>query len=330
MTVAIIVLNYNRAPLTIRCLESLQLQEGDAWLVVIVDNGSPDGSAGVIDRWLRSSWTRGKVYSVSAPDGGGVSVSEPPGVVPAGDAIVLGLPANVGYGAGNNAGIRWALAHGCNDVWILNNDVVVNPSALSRLAAIAAVEGEGAVIGCTVLNANDRDRVECVGGGVYSWWLSRSVGVEANRRWAGGVRQVETLPDYVAGSAMYLTRGALHRVGLLREDLFLYFEEIDYAERCRKTSIPMVVCPGAVVWHEGGATTGSNRVYARRSPLSTYYSFRSAILVTATHRPRCLLLVVPARLLQAARFLFSGRVDLCRAAASGVRDGLVRSVRSPR
>ena len=99
--VGVVVLNYRGAADTIACIESLQKLDEPARLVV-VDNGSGDGSV------------------------------EQLGAV-AGIELIANV-SNVGFAAGNNVAIDRLLDDGIEFVWVLNNDTVVEPSALQRTA----------------------------------------------------------------------------------------------------------------------------------------------------------------------------------------------------
>src|SRR6185503_17494864 len=90
---AVVVLNWNRPALTLECLRSLDASTRPLLDILVVDNGSTDGSQSVIE--------------ASAPD-----------------VTVIQTGANLGYGGGNNVGIREAIRRGADLVWVLNNDTV--------------------------------------------------------------------------------------------------------------------------------------------------------------------------------------------------------------
>src|SRR5436190_7401977 len=123
-SVAVIVLNWNGRDDTLACLESLAGLNYDNFQVMVVDNGSTDGSVGAI-----------------RPRFPGVEIIE--------------TGRNLGFAEGNNVGIRLALDRGMDYVFLLNNDTVVDPSLLSELVAAAERCPEGGIFGAQILYHSD-------------------------------------------------------------------------------------------------------------------------------------------------------------------------------
>src|ERR1700756_3033913 len=99
LRVFILLLNWNNWKDTNECLNSLERLDYDEWEVIVLDNGSTDGS---VER-IREKFP---------------------------EVEIIQLKANLGFSAGNNAGIRVALERGAEYVWLLNNDTTVSPKAL--------------------------------------------------------------------------------------------------------------------------------------------------------------------------------------------------------
>ena len=83
------------------------------------------------------------------------------------------------------------------------------------------------------------------------------------------LRQAETRMVYVVGASMLVSRRFLQTVGLMQEDYFLYFEEIDWAERARRAdpTLTLGFAPDSIVFHKVGASAGTHS----RSMLSLRY-----------------------------------------------------------
>lgn len=312
MPVGIVVLNWSNAPDTIKCLESLLSVESDDFRLYLVDNGSPDGSAASLLDWLRAHWQRGNVR-VS-----GETIERGTGPSP---ATLLRLNRNVGYAGGNNAGISLALAEGCDSVWILNNDTTVARDAIGLLRK-ASLSDDVGVVGCCVLEQENPDVVQSLGGGRYRWarTTSRPVGEGLAYREALDAR-TEPL-DYVYGAAMLIPASTIARVGLLNDAFFLYCEEVDYAERCKRAGLRLVVEVQVCIWHRLGGTIGSSRSLALRSRTSVFHGCRSAVIVVALYRLPLLPVAIAMRVGFALRFLARGQPRLARAAVGGILDGL--------
>ena len=316
MKVGVIVLNWNNSPDTLRCLESvLALQHREIFLYV-VDNGSSDSSASRIRDWLsdrqpsEASRRTSSSPSTDTRDAAGMSVE------------LVELDRNLGYAAGNNAGIRRALAAGCDAVWILNNDTIVAADSLSALVEMAESVDRIGIIGACILEDDAPTVVQCLGGGKYNWALSKVDLVAAGADVARPGPWLDARPDFIAGSCMFVLRSTLERVGLLAEEFFLYGEEIDFTERCRRAGLGITVCAAARVWHKYGATTGASRRSAAKSRLVAFYGTRSAIRLTLKYRPQYLPSVVVLRVGYALVLAVQRRYRLAASVARGILSGL--------
>jgi GT2 family glycosyltransferase len=186
----------------------------------------------------------------------------------------LRLPENLGFAGGMNAGLKQLLAEGCDPLLLLNNDAVLEPGCLQRLAD-ALEDPMLAAVGPTILRESD-GRIE-------------SRGVSLDLRW-GRVRlerhgETPTESDTVtpapalSGAAMMISRRGLERVGLLDESYFFSFEDLDWCVRARRSGFGLAVVPRASARHFGGRTIG------RRSPDRLYYAARNHILFVEKHQP---------------------------------------------
>lgn len=245
MRVVAVVVNWNDAVRTARALRSLLAEGIDA---ICVDNGSEDGSAALLSEQLAG-------------------------------LTLLETGANLGFAGGNNAGIRYALEHGYDWVWLVNNDATAVSGSARALAEAARERPDAGVLACVVLRADDPALVEFAGAR-FRALLGYSGRVSA----AGG--RLKELPttlgevERAAGTAMAVSRAAIEAAGLLDEQLFAYVEEVDWCLRIRDRGFAVVLVPGARVRHEGSAATGG-----RSSTASLYYDTRNTIVVCERHRP---------------------------------------------
>jgi len=212
--VYVVVLNWNAWPVTLRCLSSLTGLAYPNYGVVVVDNGSEDGSEARI--------------RVASPE-----------------TELLQTGSNRGYAGGNNVGIRHAIDRGADVVWVLNNDTQVEPNALGELvAAVAAHPRRGAA--ASRLRSSDRSEAE------PNVWLldgERHVPVECE-----GCEHGFHRGDVVSGASLLIRRNALEQVGLFDESYFHYYEEVDLMERLRRMNWTAGLACRSVVVHEHGAS----------------------------------------------------------------------------
>lgn len=225
--VVAVVLNWNLPEETISCIRNLQESDIPNLEIVVVDNGSTDGS---VDR-LRREFPKLDVVSLST---------------------------NLGFAAGSNVGIRYALAHGTPWILLVNNDAVLAPDAIRRLIA-AAEPGSAAM---PRIDALPSRRLWHAGARAHKL-TGLPVAVSERDLAAGEVVDL----DYVVGCVLLIHRDLVARVGLFDEKYFMYYEDLDFSLRARTAGCRLLLVPGARAWHKVGASLENDR--GRRAYLLT-------------------------------------------------------------
>jgi len=321
MRVCVVVVNWNGWRDTIECLESLFRSSGVEFQVLVCDNDSSDGSLDHVRAWAEGRLDvaadpahplRGYSFPPvpkpvryacldrdAAERGGGDDADAP--------LVLVQTGANRGFAGGCNVGIRYALSRGVHDyVWLLNNDTVVDPDALRRLVEAAQAEPRAGMIGSTLLLYDEPDTVQALGLAAYNDWLAlpRHVvtpqGVEALRGGAAAAAH-----GYVVGASMLVPRAFLEDVGLLDEDYFYFFEELDWAARARGRW-GLAHAAESRVFHKEGATYGGNK---GRSLRADYHFMKNRIVVTRRYFPHRLPSVYVALGVAAVRRALRGELS---------------------
>lgn len=214
----IVVLNYNGADDTMRCLESLQpsLERGAS--VIVVDNASLEDP--------------------------GASIAQAyPGV------HYLRNSENLGYAGGNNAGIKFALSRGAHWICLLNNDTRVSPRfSVTLLQEAAAAESFGA-IGPLIMAMAEPDVVMTDG---CEFNRGTGAGFFARKEIPLGASLADV--DIVNGCCLLLSAAALKVVGLIDERFFLVHEESDLCLRIQAAGFRCGVFGAPLVWHKGSSS----------------------------------------------------------------------------
>jgi GT2 family glycosyltransferase len=232
-----------------------------------------------------------------------------------GDVETVRLPGNLGYAAGLNAGVARQRANGCDRFLLLNDDAVLEPGSLRRLAEALDDPRLGAV-GPVVLRGAG-GRLESRGLRIdLRWGRQRLLGHGEPDARAEGRIEVPSL----SGAALMVSRAALDRVGPLDEAYFHSFEETDWCVRARREGFALAVVLGARARHAGGRSLGA-------SPERLYYAVRNHLRAAERLLPlgpaagwarRCSIVA-----LNVAHVLRQGRVPRLaglRAVARGVAD----------
>lgn len=314
---AIVLVNWNGWRDTIECLESILKNNSDDYHVIICDNASTDGSFEKIIRWAG-----GEERVVPASDAM-VSYSTPAAAKPvalkcidedgneSGDhhakLILMQTGANLGFAGGNNVGLRYALAEsGCEYFWLLNNDTVIAPDAISNfITHLGEVKNLG-MCGTRIHFYHQPGIIQALGGAKFNSWTGNSVCIANYESVDIDVDDSVVISkiDFIVGASMGVTRAFLEEVGLMQESYFLYYEEIDWAQRARG-AYALGYAGKVTVFHKEGGAIGSSSVKGERSPMSEYYLMSSRLKYAAQFSP----FKLPSILLYAAGQIM---VRLCR------------------
>jgi GT2 family glycosyltransferase len=283
----LIVLSWNGREDTLACLASLAgLRDGDTE-VVVVDNGSSDGSVQAV---------RAAHPQVHIVENG----------------------RNLGFAGGNNAGLRHAFEHGAQWAVLVNNDATLAPDAVARLRRAAAEHPAAGMLAGKVFFDEPPDRIWFAG---QRFWPAlgysgrpRGYGRRDGPRYRRAYRT-----DRAAGAFMAASRRVVDAVGLLDDDLFAYVEDVDWCCRARAAGFEIWFVPDALAWHRVSASTGGERA----STHALYYGVRNTIAVSERHLPLPRPLRDLRRWLILAVFLFQAFAlsERRRPFAAAVRDG---------
>jgi GT2 family glycosyltransferase len=295
--VAAVVVNYNGGAVTRTCVDSLRGASGPRVRVIVADNASLAAE--------REELTR----SYAGAD----------------DVELLFLPENRHFAGGVNAGAARALAGGATHVLVLNNDTAVAPDAVRWLVAAAEAMPDAGIVGPSLLDLRSREPLSL--GERYAPWC-----LPAPRSWLRVRSAGRGLPYRVGGvmgSALLITRECFERVGPYREDLLVYYEEVDFCLRARKLGYRPVIEPRAVVLHDG-----MRGFAAGLTPYAARLKCRNLLLLMRAHGSAgAWLTFVPVYLglVLASGVLYGARRDwaVVRALGAGVREGLGRAEAAP-
>ena len=332
-SVAIIILNWNSWADTLECLESVLRLRYPIFAVFLCDNASTDGSAGRFRQWAEGTLCvlpgrremAGHVVPPAPKPSGRSELAdvEAKGSVLVGDPRVTLIEnaGNIGFAAGNNVGVRAALAQGFDHVWLLNADTVVEPDTLSEMVKRMRDVHAAGLCGSLLCYYDAPDVIQEAGGCAYYPLLGLARRLAAHRRLTDRLnwRALEARLGYISGASCLASRAFLEEVGLLSEDYFLYCEEIDWATRGRGR-FSLALAERSIVFHKKGQATGSKAFGTPRSPASTYYLWRARRRFTQRYYPAGLVALFGFGAGLSIVHFVGGRSDLARALMAGLRD----------
>jgi GT2 family glycosyltransferase len=300
----IILVNYNGWLDTIECIESLLKLNYPNYRIVVVDNNSTDSSLTHI-----RNWSQGLVDPYLTADNSLKSLVFPlhpkplplhmmeddhlEGKVEKGAVTLIKSTKNLGFAGGNNLGIKLALNNQAAYIWLLNNDTVVRPDALSHLVQTFSRYKKGQAAKLGMLGGKLRyyhqpEMLQAVMG-VYKPFFGATAHIGQNELDQGQFDHIAIQENYyIVGACLFLSRDFIHEVGPMAEDYFLYYEEIDWVNRARKSNYEIAVCPEAVIYHKEGASVG-NKVNGVKSKVSDYFSIANRLKITKRYYKKYLI-----------------------------------------
>jgi GT2 family glycosyltransferase len=235
-----LIVNWNLARDTIACVNSLLVAGAAPEQIIVVDNGSSDGSVGALRREL-------------------------------GDAItLLTSPQNLGFAGGNNLALRHALARGAQWLMPINNDTIVAPNFLNALFKAINTHPDYHLFGPLIFYHDEPERIWSLGDRlVPGTLLTRSL-------WRNQVAPAN-LPawidvDFVNACCFVVQRAVFERVGLFDARFFMYAEDADFCWRVRRAGFRLGCCTEARMWHKVSRSTGIH------DPQTRYWRISNQIL----------------------------------------------------
>lgn len=217
MTVRLIILNWNGRRWLERCLAAVAAQTYQPTEVVVVDNGSTDGSV----EYVRASWPK---------------------------VIVVSLETNAGFAAGNNHGARGAAT---DALVFLNNDTEAEAGWLESLVVAAQVPGRD-VVTSRIVFLDRPDVVDSAGDG----YLRCGGGFKRGHGQPAAAFTMSGEVFGACGAAFLMRRSLFERLGGFDESFFMVYEDVDLSYRARLAGARVWYAADAVVRHAGSASLG--------------------------------------------------------------------------
>jgi GT2 family glycosyltransferase len=221
LAITVVVPNWNGIDLIRECLQSLDRQTLDH-TVIVVDNGSVDGSNDVV---------RNEFPEVQ----------------------LLEFPDNAGFAGGVNRGIRPALTQGAKYIALLNNDAVADVHWLEELVAVAETEERVGIVAAKIVTW-DGSRIDSTGD-FYSIWgfpFPRGRGEVDSGQYDS--EEMSKVFGASGGASLYRAR-MFREIGLFDESFFAYFEDVDVSFRARLAGWQIRYACRATVRHFMGGTS---------------------------------------------------------------------------
>lgn len=287
---AVIILNWNKKDLTYQTCESLKKSnlKGFAMEIVIVDNGSTDGSQEFFKKYILVEKNK-KVKNLTWK--------------------VIENSENFGFAKGNNKGMAYAVKSDFDYIFLLNDDTVMHQDCIRNLIEASKMYRDAGAIVPKIYFAKGfefhKDRYKKENLGKVIWYAGGDIDWDNIYGTNHGVDEVDrgqfdkvTDTDFATGCCVLYTRSALKKVGLFDERYYLYLEDADLSQRLIKNGFRILYYPGAHMWHKVAQSSGIG------SDLNDYFITRNRLLFGMKFAR---LRTKYALIRESLRFLISGR-----------------------
>ncbi len=291
----IVILNWNGWKDTLECLSSLMMNSWQNFTVMIVDNGSQDGS---IQRII--DWSRGKTSIAVGPalwkarefsiplttvslsdlqeDRRSLHPSERPGI------LLVQNKENVGFARGANIGIQYGLEQGFTYCLLLNNDTTLSPGCLQYLLAESAMHPEYAAWAPAIYYYDNPDVLWMYGG---SLTLTGRRKLDLTGKTRHSINKSPRRISFISGCALMARTDIFSSHGLLSERFFFGEEDYEFSKRMKKAGIALAVTAKAVLYHKVGMT--NRRLFGPNNLSYMFIGYLNRFIHHKTYFPHRLL-----------------------------------------
>lgn len=241
------------------------------------------------------------------------------------DIVYIRSRNNLGFAGGNNLGINVATG---DFILLLNNDTEITPNLLDVLCGALEDNKEIGLISPLILYYDNPETIQYAGFTEMNYLTARNSGIGSMEKDIGQYDLNSAQTAFCHGAAMMCRREDLKVVGLMEENYFLYYEEMDWCEKFRRCGKKMWFTGQAKVYHKESISVG------KESSIKTYFMTRNRMLFirrnTNTLNTFCfsVFFIVLACSKQAWVYYRKGRKDLIKWIIKGVLWNLSHSKNS--
>lgn len=236
MKVSIITVNFNQPKITEELLQTIP-QRND-FEVIVVDNGS---NVVAIENWQSKYPTVKFIRSEK----------------------------NLGFAGGNNLGVKEATG---NYLFFVNNDTEFTDGLADKLTAVMDANPAIGMISPMIKYYADKDLIQYAGYTPMNYYTCRNSCIGLREKDNGQYNNITAPTAYCHGAAMMVRKEAIEKAGMMSENFFLYYEEVDWCEHIKRAGYEAWVCTDAVIFHKESASVG------KKSALKEYFMNRNRIL----------------------------------------------------
>ena len=250
--IAIILVNWKNYDDTKDCLKSLYLSNNASFSIIVIDNESKEKSASK----LKESFPQ---------------------------ITILPQETNLGFTGANNIGIKYGLTLGAEYIMLLNNDTIVPKNFMIPLLTTLRSNPQIAAIQPKIMFADNPNKIWS-GGGIYYSFIASTKTIGYNQINTEKYSKPKCL-DWLTGCCILIKAEIVSEVGLLNNQFFAYYEDVDWSLRIRKLGYLLAYNPSIPIYHKAGASSKTKNKSADGflSPFVHFLNIRNHIFLVRLH-----------------------------------------------
>lgn len=183
---------------------------------------------------------------------------------------------NLGFAGGNNLGIN--AANG-DYLFFVNNDTEFTEGLVEKLVEAMDLNPAIGMISPMIKYFTDKDLIQYAGYTPMNYYTCRNSCIGLHEKDTGQYNNITVPTAYCHGAAMMVTKEAIEKAGLMSENFFLYYEEVDWCEHIKRAGYQAWVCTEALIYHKESISVG------KKSKLKEYFMNRNRILFIRRNAP---------------------------------------------
>ena len=282
--VGIVLVNYNGLKFQQQCLDTLKKISYDNYEIIVVDNGSTDGSVEVVKENFK-------------------------------DVVILETGKNNGFARGCNIGIKYAIDNACEYILLLNNDTEVDKEFLSNMMDVAEKDSKN-IVTCKMYYYNPSDIIWSAGGAIkWNKGITYHFGEDKPDTYE---TEKGKYVEFTPGCCILAYKDAFKDIGYLDEKYFMYYEDTDFCVRAKLNNYKIWYEPTSKLYHKVSSSSGGEY-----SKLSVYYQNRNRLYFINKHirnKFYPLAYFYLTRFIKCIQYIIKGRIDLIKVTYKAVKD----------
>lgn len=287
--ISIILLNYNGVKDTKECINSIITnQENNKQFnydIIVVDNNSSDNSIVELK----------KIDYIK----------------------LIELKNNGGFAFGNNIGIKYALDNGADYIFLLNNDTIITKDCISKLYNEIKKHEDIGIIGARVMFYDNKNLINYYDGKIN--WFKGTATINGKSKIYKEKNKQFIYTNFMTGCCMLIRRKVLDKVGLLPEEYFMYYEDVDFCVQVQKAGYKLGVCLDSIIYHKESSSSGG-----AGSPFAIQWNTRNRLIFIKKYKCYGILTKLffyATRVLVMLKYFIKGQREQLKAIIIGINEG---------